>query len=164
MGNTYHVLFSALAILAAIIIRYVLKRIVEAHAKKYDLDLGRKKYALKFFNMLIALGLSAILGIIWDFSFKGLSRYILSAITVAGVALFATWSILSNITSSIVLFFNSPIRIGSTIEIIDKDNGVKGRVMDIGWFSIEILSDDGNLVSYPTNVAVQKPIKLYTLP
>ena len=38
-----------------------------------------------------------------------------------GVAMFAQWSILSNITSGIILFFSFPFKIGDLILIHDKD-------------------------------------------
>jgi MscS family membrane protein len=67
---------------------------------------------------------------------------------------------LSNITASIILFFYAPFKIGTRIEIIDHDHPIIGTVLDITWFSIQILSEDGNVISYPTNLAIQKPIKL----
>ena len=101
-----------------------------------------------------------VLGIIWEVSFKGLSFYFASIFTIVGVALFANWSILSNITTSIILFFNYSFKIGSEIQIMDKDDSVQGTIVDITFFSIQILTKEGDVISYPNNIAIQKPIKL----
>jgi MscS family membrane protein len=141
-------------------IRALFRRAIKKHADKYELDLGQRKYANKFFNLVLAIFFMILVGIVWDVNFKGLSIYIASGFTVVGAALFANWSILSNITASIILFFYAPFKIGASIEIIDKEHPVKGKVIDITWFSIQILMEDGYMVSYPTNLAIQKPIKL----
>ena len=99
-----------------------------------------------------------ILGLTWDISFEGLSVYFLSFFTVAGVALFASWSLLSNITSAILLFFYFPYRIGDRIRIVDGDNSIEGIVFDLNMFSIIIKNDDGQKVTYPNNLALQKAI------
>lgn len=129
---------------------------------KRDIELSRILYTTKYINFVITLVALMLVGITWDISFKGLSVYFLSFFTVAGVALFAAWSILSNITASILLFFYFPFRIGSKIRIIDGDNSIEGLVLDMTLFSIYIRTDDGMTVSYPNNLAIQKPIKLIT--
>jgi small-conductance mechanosensitive channel len=65
---------------------------------------------------------------------------------------------LSNITASVLLFFNFPFKIGSRIKIMDKDDSVIGVVKDITFFAIQIEDENGDLVSYPNNVAIQKAI------
>lgn len=140
-------------------VRAIVRKIIALHTKKFDLDLSRKKYANKFFNFVWSLLFLVVLGIIWDVSVRGLSIYFASFFTVAGVALFATWSMLSNITASVILFFNFPFKIGSKITIMDKDDSVTGTVQDITFFSIQVLTAEGHLVSYPNNMAIQKAIK-----
>jgi MscS family membrane protein len=91
----------------------------------------------------------------WNVSFKGVFA---SFFAVAGIALFASWSILSNITASVILFFNFPFKIGSRIRIMDLDDSVEGVVKDITFFAILIEIDNGGLVSFPNNMAIQKAI------
>jgi small-conductance mechanosensitive channel len=154
----FEIIASFVVIIFILIIRYFFRSLIKKHAHKYDLDIGQRKYAFKFFNFVLAIVLFGILGIIWDVSVKGLSVYFASIFTIIGVALFATWSILSNITCSVILFFNSPFKIGSKIKIMDKDDSVEGTVMDITFFTIQIKTKEGDIVSYPNNIAIQKPI------
>ncbi len=140
--------------------REISRVIIRKHAEKYELDNSQRVYANKFFNFTLAILLFIVLGIVWDISVKGLSVYFASFFAVVGVALFAQWSIISNVTASIILFFNSPFKIGSRIRIMDKDDSVEGKVRDITSFNIHIETDEGLIVSYPNNLALQRPIIL----
>jgi len=116
-------------------------------------------YVNKAFSLLIVIFAFILLAFIWSVSFSGILIFASSIFAVIGVALFAQWSILSNITSSIIIFFTFPSRVGDKIQIIDGDNSVSGEIMEISLFQIEIKDDDGNRVFYPNNLFMQKPIK-----
>jgi MscS family membrane protein len=162
LENKYFEIATSVGVTVVLLsLRSLVRAIVKKHAHKYDLDISQRTYANKFFNFVFIVLLFVVMGIIWDVSVKGLSIYFASFFTIVGVALFATWSILSNITASIILFFNSPLKIGTTIAIIDKEHGVTGVVQDISFFSIQILTPEGDMVSYPNNIAIQKPIKSF---
>jgi MscS family membrane protein len=143
-----------------VLLRALLRKLIKDHGSNYELDGNQIKYVNKFLNLVLFISYGIIIAILFDISFKGLSIYIASAFTIIGAALFATWSILSNITASILLYFYSPFKIGSTIEILDKDLSIVGKVLDINWFSIVLKSEEGKIVHYPTNLAIQKPIKI----
>ncbi len=133
-------------------------RFIKRHAEKNKLSKGRELYARKLISLLLLLLFLTIIGASWEISLKGLSLYFASIFTVVGVALFATWSILSNLTASIILFFFFPYRVGSEIRIIDGENSQEGRILDITLFYIEIETADKKVVAYPNNLAVTKPI------
>lgn len=99
-----------------------------------------------------------IIGLVWDISFKGLSVYFISFFTVAGIGLFAAWSILSNITAAVILFFYFPYKIGSKIRILDGDNTVEGMIYDLTLFTLLIKNEEGKIVTYPNNLVLQKAI------
>lgn len=143
------------AIAIFFILKMISNKIIFLHAQKNEIERSRTIYTRKFFNFLWFSSLLVSLGFIWDLSFKGL---FVSFFAVAGVALFATWSMLSNITASVILFFNFPFKIGSKIKILDKDDSVEGIIKDITFFAILIESKEGDLISYPNNIAIQKGI------
>ena len=151
----FELVATAIGILIFFIFRSVTDRIIQKQAKKHDLDKARSVYARKFFDVTYLLLLLLGLGFVWDIGFKGIFA---SFFAVAGVALFASWSMLSNITASVLLFFNFPFKIGSRIKIVDGENSISGLVKDITFFAIQIEDEKGDLVSYPNNVAIQKPI------
>lgn len=89
---------------------------------------------------------------------EGVLIFASSFFAVVGVALFASWSVLSNITSGIIIFFSFPYRIGNTIKILDGDNSIRGEIVDMTLFHIQITDEDGNQVLYPNNLVIQKPV------
>lgn len=141
--------------------RKVASKIIHKYGRKKDIGLPRVAYTIKYFNFMIFVFCLLVLGLIWDITFKGFSVYFLSFFTVAGVALFAAWSILSNVTAAVILFFYFPYRIGSVIRIMDGDNSVEGEVIDLNLFSMVIRVADGDVVNYPNNLILQKGIKIH---
>ena len=83
-----------------------------------------------------------------------------SVFAVIGVALFAIWSILSNITSGVIMFFSFPYKVGDKIKIHDKDYPVEAIIEDIRAFQIHLREDNGDLVTYPNNLILQKAVTL----
>ena len=119
----------------------------------------RVYYISKIFSSLIFIVAFFILAIIWSVSLSGILIFASSIFAVIGVALFAQWSILSNITSSIIIFFTFPSRVGDQIVVMDGDNSVSGEIVEISLFQIEIKNADGDTIFYPNNLFIQKPIK-----
>lgn len=145
-------------VLAYLITHRLTGTIIKKYGRKKEIALPRVVYTIKYFRFVVTVFILLLFGLTWDISFEGLSVYFLSFFTVAGVGLFASWSILSNITSAILLFFYFPYRIGDRIKIMDGDNSVEGIVFDLNMFSIVIKNDLGQKVTYPNNVALQKAI------
>ena len=148
---------SSIGILLFFAGKYFIKKIVKDRAAKLKFDPRRITYTVKFFNICWAIIILTILAITWDISFTGLSIYFASIFTVIGVAFFAQWSMLSNITASVILFFNYSYKIGNKIKIIDGENSVTGTVVDIHLFQLRIKIASGEIVSYPNNLIIQKP-------
>lgn len=74
--------------------------------------------------------------------------------------MFAQWSILSNITAGIVLFFSMPFRIGDEIEIIDKDHPIKATIENVLTFTIHLRREEGDLVIMSNTQFLQKVISI----
>ena len=124
-------------------------------------NVGEKRifYISKILSFIMVLISFLLLAIIWSVSLSGVLIFASSVFTVIGVALFAQWSILSNITASIVIFFTFPARVGDSIKIIDGDNTVEGKIVEIALFHIELIDGEGETILYPNNLFMQKPIR-----
>ncbi|WP_242206132.1 mechanosensitive ion channel domain-containing protein [Aestuariivivens insulae] len=83
-----------------------------------------------------------------------------SLFAVLGVGLFAIWSILSNVTSGIIMFFNFPYKVGDKIEIHDKDFPITAIIEDIRAFQLHLRLENGDLVTYPNNLMLQRAVTL----
>jgi len=141
-----------------LIARGFAKRLIKRYVKIHEYSLSRKAITMKVFNFIIFVSGLLLVSIIWEVSVKGLSIYFISFFTLLGVAFFASWSMLSNITASLVLFFNYPFKIGDEICIYEGDKSLSGKVLDITLFNIKILDENNSLIAYPNNLALQRPI------
>lgn len=83
-----------------------------------------------------------------------------SIFAILGITLFANWSILSNVTSGIVMFFSFPYKIGDKIHIHDKEHEIVGVIEDIRSFQVHIRNNNGDLLTYPNNLFLQKAVTL----
>ncbi len=92
--------------------------------------------------------------------FEDIAVIFSSVFAIIGIALFAIWSILSNVTSGIIMFFNFPYKVGDKIEIHDKDFPIKAIIEDIRAFQLHLRLDNGDLVTYPNNLMLQKAVTL----
>lgn len=98
--------------------------------------------------------------IIWGVKLEDLGLVLSSFFAILGVALFATWSILSNISAGIILFFSFPFKIGDRIKIQDDDFPLEAIITDVRAFYVELKTDEGTLVTYPNNLFLQKGVLL----
>ena len=102
-----------------------------------------------------------ITAFIWGVDEQQLLIYISSFLTILGIAFFAQWSILSNITAGIILFVNYPVKIGDKITILEKDHNIDGEIKDIGAFFITLKTDKNEFITVPNSIILQKNIKYY---
>lgn len=157
-----HLLIQLGLSLSSIIIYYIfislIKTAILKYGKQQKLIEQRIIYIKKFFTFLLLATLFVSMALIWGIDFRGVLIFASSFFAIVGIALFASWSILSNITSSVILFFSFPCKIGDKIKIIDGENSIEGKIIDMTMFSLQIEDIDGNTISYPNNLAMQKPI------
>ena len=114
------------------------------------------------------LGISLILAIsiivasnILGFGIQGIFIATSSFFAMVGIAFFATWSILSNLTSSIILYFLFPFRVGDKIEIEGNSN-FSGTLKDVTLFYLRIETAANETITVPANIAIQRIIKSET--
>ncbi len=160
--NAYYteLLATGIVILVIFILRLIVFRLVKRFAKSSQIIEHRSNLVIKYINLLINILATIALIIIWGVQKDDIFLTISSITTVVGVALFAQWSILSNITSGVILFFFFPFRIGDTIKIHDKDFPIQGEIEDINAFHINLITKDGEQMTYPNNILLQKGISI----
>jgi small-conductance mechanosensitive channel len=110
-------------------------------------------------TFLSILGIIALIAI-WSIDTKELIFFISSLITALGIAFLAQWSVLSNITASMVLFFKHPLRIGEPIKILDKDYPISGKLLKISLFFMHIELENGEHITIPNNIVLNKIISV----
>ncbi|MFD2017089.1 mechanosensitive ion channel domain-containing protein [Vibrio olivae] len=135
---------------------------IRSLASKKQVKSLRLNFILRCFNVMLAAIVLSLLLIISGVGYGDIALFLSSIFAVLGVALVAQWSILSNITASFLIFFVFPYRIGDRIKVMDKDEDVRGEIIDITMFHVLIKHESGNMITYPNNLILQKGvIKLY---
>lgn len=151
---------TGIVVLIYIIFRIIIGKIIRRFAKVSQTLEHRSNLVIKYFNIL--LGLIAIIAIfiIWGVKPQNVILVFSSVFAVIGVAMFAQWSILSNVTSGIILFFSAPFKIGDIIRIHDKDFPIEAEIEDIRGFHTYLKTKDGELITYPNSLLLQKGISV----
>lgn len=159
---TDEIIITGIVAAVLIIVRVVSTSLVRRFAKtSYKIEY-RTNLVIKYIHILINILALIALIIIWGVQQKDIIWAVSSMATVVGVAMFAQWSILSNITSGVILFFSFPFKIGDSIRIHDKDFPIMGEIEDITAFHILLKTKEGEQVVYPNNLLFQKGISIFT--
>ncbi len=111
-------------------------------------------------RVIVATVSLALLLLAWGIDFSGLLVLSTSIITVTGVALFASWSLISNITAYFILLTNVAYRRGNYVRILDGDNFIEGVIADVGPFSTRLLTVERETLMYPNNLILTRPVLL----
>lgn len=128
--------------------------------KKFEFSLQRRKISNKIVNLIIVICYTIILTGLWGVEKKDIAIFVSSLLTVVGVAFFAQWSLLSNITASMILFFNHPLKIGDRVQFLDKEVTIEGKITDITYYFLHLEDDNGHHITIPNNVVLQKVISV----
>ncbi|MDD7915102.1 mechanosensitive ion channel domain-containing protein [Polaribacter ponticola] len=160
--------FKILWTIAILVIAFFTRLFITQSLKKIQLKFGFQQVRIivtnKIITILIYSSTIVIVAFIWGVDEKQLLIYVSSFLTILGIAFFAQWSILSNITAGIILFINYPVKIGDTITILEKDNNITGEIRDIGAFFITLKTPEKELITMPNSVILQKNIKYFPQP
>lgn len=125
--------------------------------QKKSVDAYRVSYITKTLNFAILIVFVMIIVSFLGLQYSQVTIFLSSIFAVLGVALFAQWSILSNITASLIIFFSFPYRVGEHIKVVDKDDDISGTVEGIGLFHVIIRRGD-DLITYPNTLILQKAV------
>jgi small-conductance mechanosensitive channel len=166
INNPYlHEEIATLVVLVVyIILRISIAKLVRRFARLNEVLEHRTNLIIKYINLLLVILALISVTIIWGVKKDQILLFISSVFAVVGVASFAQWSILSNITAGIIIFFSYPFKIGDKIKIHDKDFPIEGEIDDIKAFYIILKSSDGETITYPNNLLMQKGISVIYKP
>ncbi|MFX0557141.1 mechanosensitive ion channel domain-containing protein [Maribacter sp. CXY002] len=161
-------LLSTLIILIlAFTAKLILTSIVRKVGKIGEFNQVRTNLIVKYISIGLSLTIGAALTLVWGVNYKDLGVLVSSVFAVIGVALFAQWSILSNITAGVIIFFSFPFKIGNTIQILDKElldsehlEKENLIIEDIKAFHLHLRKANGEVLTYPNNMILQKGVIL----
>jgi small-conductance mechanosensitive channel len=157
---TIQLIESGIVVIVYILLYFITKTIINNALKNTHLQRARRKMVVKAIQLIITLFAVIFLAGIWGLDQSELAIFASSIFTALGIAFFAKWSLLSNITSSIILFFNHPLKIGDKVRVLDKDCPFEGEISDLTYFFVHLTTDDGEVITVPNSLFLEKSITI----
>ncbi|MDX1342427.1 MAG: mechanosensitive ion channel family protein [Reinekea sp.] len=154
--NPYVELLIFIAI--AILIRGFVLKMVGRLGEEKQVDERRLFYVKKAIDSVIVTLCVLIIFSVSGLGINDLGVFLGSVIAVLGVALFAQWSILSNATASVIVFFFFPYRVGDEVKILDGDNSIAGTIKEIALFHVILSDEQGDIITFPNSMVFQKAV------
>ena len=152
---------SVLILIALVAAWLVCIRLISSGVKALG---GRKSvasYRIKYIDRTLQILVTIIFvtagGLALGLKSTQVTVFLSSMFAVIGVAFFAQWSILSNITGSLIIFFAFPYRVGDSVRVVDKDDNISGVIETISLFHVIIKRED-DLITYPNSLILQKAV------
>jgi len=155
--STKLLLVSGCLIIFYLVIKLLNKIIRDVSVRKALGD-TRVPYITKLMNIGMVFCCIVVCCLLAGLGYSEVSVFLSSIFAVVGVGLFAQWSILSNITASMIIFFAFPYRVGDRVKIVDKEDDMSGIIEEISMFHVILLRDDGNIITYPNSMILQKAV------
>ena len=139
---------------------FITNKFINNTLKRTQVQRGRRKIIIRIVHLLSFITCIILLSAVWGLEQNEIAVFVGTIVTALGIAFFAQWSLLSSITSSILLFFNHPLKIGDTIRVIDKDAPVEGEVTDLSYFYVHLKTKEGEIITVPNSLFFQKSISI----
>ncbi len=162
ISHQNELLGSVITLVVLLIIRTVATKTIRRIGRSSDLNRSRTQLITKYISIGISTIALVALILIWGVNIRELGLIFSSVFAVIGVALFAQWSILSNITAGIILFLSFPFKIGDRIKILDKEleSEEEFTIEDIKLYYVYLKNSKGDRITYPNNLLMQKAVSL----
>jgi small-conductance mechanosensitive channel len=130
---------------------YIVKSVINNALKKTQFERGRRKMTIRAVQLFTTITAITLLTGIWGFRQNEIALFASTILTALGIAFFAQWSLLSNVTSSILIFFNHPVKLGDYIKVLHKEVHYEGEVTEMNYFFVHIKTDNNEVITIPNS-------------
>lgn len=152
------VFFTTISVLIFLGFNIFLRVIIQRFGSAKNLPIGHQKKLIRVVRFVTGLLLMLVLMMVWGFEIQDMWIFATTILGLLGIAIFAAWSLLSNIFAAYILFFSEPFGIGDTITYMDATNSVTGEVIDTTLFFVRVKMKDGGVANIPNNIILQKTV------
>ncbi|WP_170829112.1 MULTISPECIES: mechanosensitive ion channel domain-containing protein [Pseudoalteromonas] len=157
LAEQYRLVVTAFVLLLFPIIFKYSQRVLD-RVTQGKIDTHRQLRAELLLKIITAIVLICLLLVFWGIELRGLLVLGSSLFAMLGVALFAGWSLLSNLTSFLLMFIQNYCRVGNWVRIVDGANHIEGCIVEMGLMNVVLKNVDGHRVIYPNNLFVTRPV------
>jgi len=158
--NSQEIFQTFLTVAIIVVLRLIATFLIRRFSKRRNKVAKRGKLIMKYLDFLLLGIASLVLVFVWSIEAEDIGLIASSIFAIVGIGFFAQWSVLSNLTSGVIIFFTLPYKIGDQIKIHDKDFPIIARIEDIKAFHINLATEDGGIHTYPNSLILQKGVTL----
>lgn len=151
------ILLSFILVLIYLFLRGKVLPKLEFYVDQGDLKNDALFKAIILFRLFFGLISLALMLFVWGFDFKWLIAVSSGIIALTGVALFASWSILSNVTAFFILLAHHSYKRGTYIRIFEGDTYIEGVISEINVFNTRLISENKEDIICPNNLLISRP-------
>lgn len=159
--NLTQIIETIIIFIGYIATHFITKVLINNSLKSTYVERGRRKIIVKAIQLFSLITLIILLSAVWGLEQNKIAVFVGTIFTALGIAFFAQWSLLSNVTASIILFFNHPMKIGDRINVSEKDFALEGEVIDLTFFFVHLKTKSGEKVTIPNSVLLQKSVSIF---
>lgn len=141
-----------------------LVKVIQRIGRERTILEARIQYTAAVLSFIWGTLVVIVAGFLIGIGYKDVGLFFGSMVALLGVALFAQWSILSNVSASIIVFFFFPYRVGDHVRIIDDKNTVEGVITEITLFHVILASKGNEVITYPNSMVFQKAVSINPAP
>lgn len=134
-----------------ILVYFIVKSVINNALKKTQFERGRRKMTIRAIQLFTTIAAITLLTGVWGFRQNEIAKFATTILTVLGIGFFAQWSLLSNITSSILIFFNHPVKLGDYVKVLHKDYQYEGEVTEMNYFFVHIKTIENEIITIPNS-------------
>ena len=163
LSTQYKLIVTVIALLLFPVLLNFTKKLLEK-AVKGKVDLHHKSRAELLLKIILAFVVLCLVLMFWGIELRGLLVLGSSLFAMLGVALFASWSLLSNLTSFLLMFIQNDCRVGHWVRVVDGANWIEGRIIEMGLMNVALEHIDGHRIIYPNNLFVTRPVMILKTP
>jgi len=107
--------------------------------------------AIRAIQLFSTMAVIVLITGVWGFKQNEIALFASTILTALGIAFFAQWSLLTNITSSILIFFNHPVKLGDYVRVLHKDYHFEGEVTEMNYFFVHLKTKDNEIITIPNS-------------
>jgi small-conductance mechanosensitive channel len=139
---------------------FLIRTAINNVLKQTGVQVTRRTLVIKASHLLSTLTALVLAAGIWGLDQNQIAFFATTAITAIGIAFFADWSFLSNITASVILFFYHPLKYGDYIRVLDNDSPFEGEVVDLTYFFVHLKMKSGKRITVPNSMLLKRPVEV----
>ena len=152
ISNSTQLVITALIVAVYIILdRFSTPKLVKG-ADEGQFKEGGATKAVRIARVITGIVGLLVIVLVWGIEFNSVLIFATTTITLLGVAFFASWSLLSNVTAHFVLLLQPSFKHGVFIRIIEADNYTEGYISELNLFNTTLITENEEMIVYPNNL------------